>query len=292
MKKLYIKLKSVGVMGLIKFLYYYLYPRQLVYYSKLRDSFKTGIGLEIGGPSSIFGHKGIIPVYLDSSKIDNINFSNSTVWEGHISDDEGFVFNKRSDAGCQYIGEASNLEMIEDSSYDFILSSHCIEHIANPIKALEEWIRVLKQDGLLVLVVPHKEGTFDHQRPVTSFEHLIQDFENQIDESDLTHVEEILKLHDLAKDPGAGDFVAFEKRSKCNRENRCLHHHVFDTKQAVEMVNYVGLEILAVEMFTPYHIVIISKKTASDQFADNRNYRDSTGALYKNSPFALDRITA
>jgi len=278
------------MVGLIKLLYCYLIPHRLECYPKFRGLFRKGVGLEIGGPSSIFGRKGIIPVYLDASKIDNINFSHNTVWEGDISDNAGFVFNKRAAAGCQYIGEASNLDMIEDSSYDFILSSHCIEHIANPIKALTEWIRVLKSEGLLVLVLPHKEGTFDHQRPVTSLEHLIQDFENQIDESDMTHLEEILKLHDLTKDPGAGDLLTFKKRSKRNRENRCLHHHVFDTKQAVEMVNHMGLKIQAVEMFTPYHIVIISKKIPSDQIADNGKYIDGAATQYKNSHFILDRI--
>lgn len=182
--------------------------------------------------------------------------------------------------------------MISDSSYNFILSSHCIEHIANPVKALFEWVRVLKQDGLLVLVVPHKEGTFDHRRPVTSLEHLIQDFDNQINESDLTHLEEILSLHDLSKDPGAGDFAAFEERSKRNKENRCLHQHVFDTQLAVEMVNYIGLKILAVELFTPYHIVIIARKMPGDQVVSNETYRGGVAAKHQGSPFTLSKVSA
>ena len=30
--------------------------------------------------------------------------------------------------------------------------------------------------GALLLVVPHREGTFDHRRPVTELEHLVADF--------------------------------------------------------------------------------------------------------------------
>lgn len=86
------------------------------------------------------------------------------------------MFNKGSPPGHQYFGEANCLGFIDDSSYEFVLASHCIEYLANPMQGLAEWIRVLKHDGLLVLVIPHKDGTFDHRRPVTSLEHLVHDF--------------------------------------------------------------------------------------------------------------------
>ena len=47
------------------------------------------------------------------------------------------------------------------------------------------------------LVVPHKDKTFDHNRPVTSLNHLEEDLDNDVDEDDLTHLPEILELHDL-----------------------------------------------------------------------------------------------
>jgi hypothetical protein len=62
-----------------------------------------------------------------------------------------------------------------------VLSSHCLEHVANPILALREWLRVMTPDGTLVLVLPHKEGTFDHQRPTTTLGHMIDDYEREDD---------------------------------------------------------------------------------------------------------------
>ncbi len=118
---------------------------------------------------------------------------------------------------------------------------------ANPLQALSEWTRVLREEGLLVLVIPHKDGTFDHRRPVTSLAHLIQDFEQQVTEADLTHLEEILRLHDLTKDTGEGDFESFRQRSIKNLDNRRLHHHVSNTSLAVEVIHHIGLQILAVE---------------------------------------------
>ena len=92
-KKVYAKFKSEGVRGLVRILYHNFIPRRLEYYQSCRELFQKGTGLEIGGPSSIFMDKGIIPVYSDAEHIDNINFSKDTVWEGEISEGNGFVFN-------------------------------------------------------------------------------------------------------------------------------------------------------------------------------------------------------
>lgn len=42
-----------------------------------------------------------------------------------------------------------------DSSLDFVFSSHCLEHLDKWRDALKEWYRVLKQEGVLVLYLPH-----------------------------------------------------------------------------------------------------------------------------------------
>lgn len=42
----------------------------------------------------------------------------------------------------------------EDESMDYVFSSHCLEHLDDPKKALSEWTRVLKQEGILYLYLP------------------------------------------------------------------------------------------------------------------------------------------
>lgn len=289
-KKVYSKLRSEGIISVLKALYRRAIPQRLEYYPQCKIFFQSRIGLEIGGPSDIFGKRGHIPVYPVAARIDNCNFGSHTVWEGDISEGNSFMFDAGKVPGCQYLVEASNLQCIENSSYDFVLSSHCIEHLANPLEGLAEWIRILKQNGLLVLIVPHKDGTFDHCRPITSLKHLIQDFDSHTNEGDMTHLREILKLHDMSKDPGAGDFHFFQERSKRNIENRCLHHHVFDTRMAVEVVNYMGLQILSVELFHPYHIVIIAKKTGQEQTLNNERFRGINTKPCWRSPFPSDRL--
>ena len=58
-----------------------------------------------------------------------------------------------------------------DDSVDFVFASHVIEHIPDPIRALYEWVRVAQR--YVVLIVPHRDRTFDADRPLTSAEELL-----------------------------------------------------------------------------------------------------------------------
>lgn len=44
--------------------------------------------------------------------------------------------------------------------YDYVFSSHCLEHLANPIAALEHWRTRLRSDGVLFLSLPHPSMTY------------------------------------------------------------------------------------------------------------------------------------
>lgn len=217
-------------------------------------------GLEIGGPSGVFAKGGIFPVYPIVGDLDNYNFSHATAWG--VCDHHGglFRFCQAKQDGRQHIGEATSLDALASSSYDFILSSHMLEHTANPIQALTEWKRILRSEGTLVLILPNKKYTFDHRRPVTTLDHLIADFRDGTKEDDLTHLPEILALHDFQRDPDAGEKESFKLRATQNVANRCLHHHVFDPQLATELVKRVGLTVHTVEEIAPHHIVLLAQK--------------------------------
>ena len=244
------------------------------------------MGLEIGGPSALFSRRGRLPVYPVAERVDNCNFGRQTVWEGAIEEGRTFEFDSRREPGTQFISEASDLGQIGDGVYDFLLSSHTLEHVANPLGALSEWSRVLAPTGVLALVVPHKEGTFDHRRPVTTLAHLVEDDEQGTTEADRTHLDEIFALHDLSLDPGAGERDAFEARSLQNEQNRCLHHHVFDTALAAAVVDYAGFQILALEAARPHHVLVVAQKGASPE---NSEFLGPHASFRTQSPFSLDR---
>ena len=224
---------------------------------KLAPYFENKNGLEVGGPSRIFSRE--LPLYNIAKNIDGCNFSTTTVWEGIIA--EGLNYNYCPDkTGYQFIGEASDLKGVESNTYDFLLASHCLEHCANALKTVEEWLRVIKPGGCLLMILPDKRYTFDHNRPTTSFEHLLADYNHKTDEKDLTHIEEILKLHDKKMDKDSGTAEQFRDRSLINFENRCLHHHVFDFALLEKIYAFFNSEVLATEFIKPYHQVIAGIK--------------------------------
>src|SRR5215470_3467256 len=139
--------------------------------------------LEIGGPTDMLASEGAFPIYPSLASIDNCNFARDTIWS---SDAVGYE--------KSFISEATDLE-IESTAYDCLIASHCLEHIANPIKALLEWNRVLRPNGLMLLILPNRDFTFDWRRHITPLEHMIRDYELGTQESDLTHLEEVLSLH-------------------------------------------------------------------------------------------------
>lgn len=54
-------------------------------------------------------------------------------------------------------GDAQTLRNVPGESFDFLYSSHCLEHLRNPQEALGNWIRVVKPGGHLVINVPDED---------------------------------------------------------------------------------------------------------------------------------------
>ncbi|SFE27414.1 Methyltransferase domain-containing protein [Chitinophaga sp. CF118] len=239
-----------------------LFGPTLPIFSNNKNLFENKKGLEVGGPSVIFQEGRFLPVYKYASIIDGVNFSAETVWEGKIQQGNNYKY-ADDKIGYQYICEGTNLQEIKDASYDFVLSCHNLEHFANPLKAVQEWSRVLKQDGTLLLVLPHPKYTFDHKRPITTIEHLIKDFENDTREDDMTHLEEILRLHDLSRNKQSGDLASFKELCLKNVENRCIHHHVFSSELLAQIFSYFNYELLGVGFADPFHLIAIGKKLKS-----------------------------
>lgn len=255
--KIFKVLNQKGLGYILKEVFSKIIKKRINNFVYINQLFANKSGLEIGGPSGIFRNGGFIPLYKIVKELDGCNFSNTTIWEGNIESGRNYNYGKNK-KGIQYISEATDLSLITNSKYEFVISSNCLEHVANPLKAIEEWIRVLKSGGLLLLVLPNKEYCFDHNRPITEFSHLLKDYQNNITENDLTHLDEILELHDLEMDKPAGSLEQFRERSLNNFENRALHQHVFDLTNLKEIFNYFKLEILLTHEGREY--IILGKK--------------------------------
>lgn len=141
----------------------------------LLESYVTDkVGLEIGGPSESTG--GVI--YKHAKTVDNVIFSKETIWSTHDTE------YKYADGktGKLIINDAVDITDVDTATYDFIFASHSLEHIANPLKALHEWVRIVKDEGYIILVLPERSLTFDHNRSISSFSTLLQQYEKDVGE--------------------------------------------------------------------------------------------------------------
>ena len=61
-------------------------------------------------------------------------------------------------------GDAQFLEGVQDNEFDFVHSSHCLEHLNDPKEGFRNWFRVARPGGYLVVTVPdedlYEQGVF------------------------------------------------------------------------------------------------------------------------------------
>jgi hypothetical protein len=190
---------------------------------------KNKLGVEIGGPSDTGN-----VIYENVISMDNVIFKKETVWSSH-TEDYNYYNNKK---GRVIINDAVNISLVDNEKYDFVFASHSLEHIANPLKAINEWLRVIKNDGYVIIIVPEKSVCFDHKRNYSKFSTLLSQYEKNIGEDDLSTLPEILLNHDLSMDKAAGDLGSFTKRSLDNINNRCLHHYVYNDELLMEICKF------------------------------------------------------
>jgi ubiquinone/menaquinone biosynthesis C-methylase UbiE len=94
------------------------------------DKYLHGKGLDIGG--------GPDPLVVKEGSVD--------VWD--LSNGDGML-----------------LDTIPNNKYDFVYSSHCLEHLKHIETALSNWVRIIKSKGFIYITVPDYETYEKNQWP-------------------------------------------------------------------------------------------------------------------------------
>lgn len=146
---------------------------------------------------------------------------------------------------ADYYGHACKLPF-HDHTLEYVVSSHVLEHVANPVAALAEWYRVLRPGGMIYLVVPDRRHIWDHTRPLTTVDHMIEDYERGTTPCDATHIDDFAYGSDwklLSPATPAEDVPA--KQAELARgmheavargEDINIHFHTFEPSNVIELV--------------------------------------------------------
>lgn len=91
----------------------------------------------------------------------------------------------------------------KDGVFDYVFSSHVIEHFFDPIRAIKEWHRVIRDGGYVFLVIPHRERTYDKNREHSHVEELMERHQKAISHRDyVRRTTDERARHESASDKG------------------------------------------------------------------------------------------
>jgi SAM-dependent methyltransferase len=126
------------------------------------------------------------------------------------------------------------LSAFADGSQDFIVASHVLEHLVEPIGQLEDMHRVLAPGGTLLLLLPDRRRTFDRTREPTTLQHLITEYDAKVTVLDDAHLEEFV-AH-VPEDWGADDPPKDQAERFERHRQRSIHVHVWTEDEFAEVI--------------------------------------------------------
>jgi predicted SAM-dependent methyltransferase len=132
------------------------------------------------------------------------------------------------------LDDGERLATVPDSSLDFVVANHFLEHTEDPLGTLVNLFRVLRPEGVLYLALPDKRHTFDINRPVTSFEHLLRDFDEGPHVSRQDHFEEWARMVDRVPEDEVPRRV-----EQLLEQDYSIHYHVWTQRDALELLTVV-----------------------------------------------------
>lgn len=244
---------------------------------KLATRFLRGRGVEIGAAQRPIE---VNPAYCSVIYLDRLSASQLRKRFPEIGDEEI----TSPDIICDIA--ATGLSCLQDGKLDFVIASHLLEHLPDPLGFLLDCHRVLRESGVLLLIVPDKNYTFDRDREITPLSHIIDDFKNNTRTIDEEHLIDFL-VHavkeDVPKNPK-------KRRERLQRElDRSIHVHVWSCNEVVELLEYMVHEEASswelCELYLPKGIttdesIFVLRKSAAPTEQALAHFQHATAALF------------
>lgn len=129
--------------------------------------------------------------------------------------------------------DRDRLRAVADATVDFVIASHVLEHLAEPIGMLADIERVVRPGGVAIVLLPDRRRTFDHTRQPTDLEHLVREFEAGIDTVDDAHIEEFLTGTGVQLADGDDRVEQIE-----HHRRRTVHVHCWHEVEFIEVIDH------------------------------------------------------
>lgn len=134
------------------------------------------------------------------------------------------------------VDDGETLGSFPDDGLDFVIANHMLEHTENPLGTVRNHLRKIRREGILYYAVPDKRYSFDVDRAVTSFDHLVKDDREGPHGSRLDHFREWGRLVNKVGEPAALE----EHVAALMQMNYSIHFHVWDFKAFKAFVAQAG----------------------------------------------------
>jgi SAM-dependent methyltransferase len=131
--------------------------------------------------------------------------------------------------------DRDGLHSFADANADFVVASHVLEHVADPLGILDEIHRVLRVGGIAILLVPDRRTTFDANRSPTPLDHLVAEHAAGVTEVSDEHIVEFVRAVS-GEEPSARDIELHRQRS--------IHVHCWTEDEFVPVLEY-GMRCMA-----------------------------------------------
>lgn len=139
-----------------------------------------------------------------------------------------------------YHGNAQLFEGVDGKTFDFIIANHVIEHLEDPISFIKNLSLRLNANGHAMIAAPNKRFSFDRDRKLTSFQHLIDDYNYGSLKSRKDHyLDWAHNVDKLEGDP------AKQRAKHLDDTDFSIHYHVWDENS---FANFITSTILFLEL--------------------------------------------
>ena len=157
----------------------------------------------------------------------------------------------------------------KDDTFDYVFTSHVMEHFFDPIKAIQEHLRVIKKGGVLVYIIPHVDVIYDKGRDITDWKEIAKRHSGELKINDYYFIERNFDIFNKTKfspndtgmvaysvlkskvDNSKEDYFVNNVGNKINKKDLKVftndnHHHwnVWRPQDFLEMAKHFGFNVI------------------------------------------------